>query len=206
MRCGPPPGVPNNSLADRYVVPLEEEFPFNCKGNEQLCDVVRDVAINREVMAAVANSRAQGLQGFLDSIRKLNIRNFLIIAIDRDLAEKLKADKVPYYFKENRAQGNHAVSAQKFGLIKEFVKVGCSILLSDTDVVFLQNPFGHLYRDSDIESMSDGWDNQTTHGYLDPLGDVSLGPDNPARYGHTLRISALNSGQFLLRNLKLPTS
>lgn len=140
--------------------------------------------MNREVMAAVANSYAPGLQGFLDAIKKLNIPNFIVIAIDKPLAENLKSQGVPYYFKENAAQGNHKaggnrqyisrirfpreekshtppisrsrtfvrpvcpfslsaqVSAQKFSLLKEFVGVGCSVLLTDTDVVYLQNPFG----------------------------------------------------------------
>ena len=30
----------------------------------------------------------------------------------------------------------------------------------------LQNPFDFLVRDSDLEGMSDGWDNQTAYGEL----------------------------------------
>lgn len=69
--------------------------------------VLRKVAVNREVMAAVANSYAPGLQGFLDAIKKLNIPNFMVIAIDKPLADNLQAQGVPYYFRENAAQGNH---------------------------------------------------------------------------------------------------
>lgn len=43
-------------------------------------------------------------------------------------------------------------------------KLGYSVLLSDVDIVTLRNPFNHLYRDSDIEAMSDGWDNATAYG------------------------------------------
>jgi hypothetical protein len=32
---------------------------------------------------------------------------------------------------------------------------------ADVDIVFLQNPFDHLARDSDVEGMSDGWDHGT---------------------------------------------
>lgn len=32
---------------------------------------------------------------------------------------------------------------------------------ADVDIIFLQNPFEHLQRDSDVEGMSDGWDNAT---------------------------------------------
>ena len=41
--------------------------------------------------------------------------------------------------------------------------MGCSVLLSDVDVLWAQNPFTlpSLYRDSDVEGMSDGWDERT---------------------------------------------
>lgn len=59
---------------------------------------------------------------------------------------------------------NHAVSGLKFRILHRFLQLGYSVLLSDVDIIFLQNPFEHLYRDSDIESMTDGWDNQTAYG------------------------------------------
>jgi len=77
---------------------------------------------------------------------------------------------------------------------RDFVEIGCSVLLSDTDVVYIQNPFSFLYGDSDIESMSDGWDNGTVNGFLDPVDDPALGLDSPARRKQTLRVAALNSG------------
>lgn len=42
--------------------------------------------------------------------------------------------------------------------------------------------------------MSDGWDHDSAHGWLDPLDDPTLGPTNPARIGFTMRLAALNSG------------
>ena len=38
------------------------------------------------------------------------------------------------------------------------------------DPCLRQNPFGAVYRDADLETMTDGWDNATAHGWLDPLG------------------------------------
>ena len=40
----------------------------------------------------------------------------------------------------------------------------CPPTVADVDVIFLQNPFDFLARDSDIEGMSDGWDNGTAYG------------------------------------------
>ena len=41
------------------------------------------------------------------------------------------------------------------------------VLLSDVDVLWLQNPFTlpSLYRDADVEGMTDGWDDVTAYGY-----------------------------------------
>lgn len=55
-------------------------------------------------------------------------------------------------------------------------------------------PLGALYRDADMESMSDGWDHDTAYGWLDPLDDPTMGAQNPARRGFTMRLAALNSG------------
>lgn len=44
--------------------------------------------------------------------------------------------------------------------------MGFAVLLSDVDIVTLQNPFQHLHRDCDVEGMSDGWDNATAYGGL----------------------------------------
>ena len=34
--------------------------------------------------------------------------------------------------------------------------MGVSVIMSDIDVVYLQNPFDHLHRDADIEGTTDG--------------------------------------------------
>ena len=59
--------------------------------------------------------------------------------------------------------------------MNEFVERGCSVLLTDTDVAYLRNPFPFLFRDSDVESMSDGWDAGSAFGFLETVDDASLG-------------------------------
>mmetsp|Transcript_10601 Transcript_10601/g.38968 ORF Transcript_10601/g.38968 Transcript_10601/m.38968 type:complete len:490 (+) Transcript_10601:269-1738(+) len=172
-------------------------WPINCKGSELLCELLTEVAINREVLVAVANSRAPGLHGFLENIHKVGISNFLVVTLDQQLTDTLAKEGIPHYFRPNSASGNHKVSAQKFGIIKEFVSVGCSVLLTDTDVVYLQNPFPYLYRDSDIESMSDGFDASSAHGFVEQLDDPTL---PLARFrARTTRLSALNSGLWYVK-------
>ena len=38
-----------------------------------------------------------------------------------------------------------------------FAGVQVSVLLTDVDVVLTRDPFPALYRDSDVEGMTDGW-------------------------------------------------
>ena len=42
--------------------------------------------------------------------------------------------------------------------------LGYSLLLSDVDILSLKNPFDHLYRDEDVEALSDGFDPPTAYG------------------------------------------
>lgn len=56
------------------------------------------------------------------------------------------------------AKGSHKISAQKFRIVREFLEVGCSVLMSDIDIVWLRNPFSFMWRDTDLEGATDGWD------------------------------------------------
>ena len=49
-------------------------------------------------------------------------------------------------------------------LPQEFLLLNVSVLLSDVDILTLKNPFEHLYRDEDVEALSDGFDKQTAYG------------------------------------------
>uniref|UniRef100_A0A0E0EDS5 Glycosyltransferase n=1 Tax=Oryza meridionalis TaxID=40149 RepID=A0A0E0EDS5_9ORYZ len=81
-------------------------------------------------------------------------------------------------------------------LDKILQQLGYSVLLSDIDIIFFQNPFDHLYRDADVESMSDGHDNRTAYGFNDVFDEPLM---RWARYAHTMRIWVYNSGFFFIR-------
>jgi hypothetical protein len=172
-------------------------WPVNCDGHEVLCELLRKTAIQKEVLVAVADSRAPGVYAFVDAIKKLPVPNFLVVTLDDVLHDQLAAMKVPRYRVKNEkgATGSHKVSALKFTIIKEFVGVGCSVLLTDTDVMYVQNPFPFLYRDHDVESMSDGWDGETAHGWMDQVDDPAMGAGGRRR-AKAFRVAALNSGMW----------
>lgn len=81
-------------------------------------------------------------------------------------------------------------------LISPILSLGYSVLLSDVDIVVVQNPFPHIYRDSDVEGMTDGFDEPTAYGAIDGIDDPQMGW---ARYAQFNKHFALNSGLFYLR-------
>eukprot|EP00899_Mesostigma_viride_P023436 jgi/Mesvir1/4277/Mv22236-RA.2 len=63
----------------------------------------------------------------------------------------------------------------------------------------MRDPFPYIHRDADVEGMTDGWDNGTSHGFLDDVDDPLAGEASAFRHGASLRISALNSGLWYVR-------
>lgn len=173
--------------------------------NPRLAKVLEEVAVQNELIVALANSNVKAmLEVWFTSIKKVGITNYLVVALDDPIEEFCKSNGVPVYRRDpdegvdtiGKTGGNHAVSGLKFRILREFLQLGYSVLLSDVDIVYLQNPFNYLYRDSDVESMTDGHNNMTAYGYNDVFDEPSMGW---ARYAHTMRIWVYNSGFFYIR-------
>ncbi|XP_028757592.1 arabinosyltransferase RRA3 [Neltuma alba] len=173
--------------------------------NPRLAKILEEVAIYKELIVALANSNVKEmLEVWFTNIKKVGIPNYLVVALDDTIEEFCKSNDVPVYRRDPdegidtiaRKGGNHAVSGLKFRILREFLQLGYSVLLSDVDIVYLQNPFDYLYRDSDVESMSDGHNNMTAYGFNDVFDEPAMGW---ARYAHTMRIWVYNSGFFYLR-------
>ncbi|CAN6289044.1 unnamed protein product [Urochloa humidicola] len=173
--------------------------------NPRLAKILEEVAVKKELIVALANSNVREmLEVWFTNIKRVSIPNFLVVALDDNIESFCKSKGVPVYRRDPdegidniaKTGGNHAVSGLKFRVLREFLQLGYSILLSDIDIIFLRNPFDHLYRDSDVESMSDGHNNMTAYGFNDVFDEPSMGW---ARYAHTMRIWVYNSGFFYIR-------
>ncbi|XP_030446993.1 arabinosyltransferase RRA3-like [Syzygium oleosum] len=171
----------------------------------RLAKLLDEVAIGKELIVALANSNVKEmLEVWFTSIKRVGIPNYLVVALDDEIENLCKLNDVPVYKRDpdqdidavGKSGGNHAVSGLKFRILREFLQLGYSVLLSDVDIVYLQNPFDYLYRDSDVESMSDGHSNYTAYGYNDVFDEPAMGW---ARYAHTMRIWVYNSGFFYMR-------
>lgn len=181
--------------------------------NPRLAKILKKVAVQRELIVALANANVKEmLEVWFTYIKRAGIPNYLVYALDEDIVKFCESHDVPVYKKDSddhvdgesgdviesvgRTGGNHAVSGLKFRILREFLQLGYSVLLSDVDIVYLQNPFDHLRRDSDVESMTDGHDNRTAYGYNHVFDESGMGW---ARYAHTMRIWVYNSGFFYIR-------
>uniref|UniRef100_F6I4W0 Nucleotide-diphospho-sugar transferase domain-containing protein n=1 Tax=Vitis vinifera TaxID=29760 RepID=F6I4W0_VITVI len=141
------------------------------------------------------------LEVWFANIKRVGIPNYLVVALDDDIGNFCKSNNVPVYKRDPdegidsvaRTGGNHAISGLKFRILGEFLQLGYIVLFSDIDIVYLQNPFDYLYRDSDVESMTDGHNNYTAYGCNDVFDEPAMGW---ARYAHAMRIWVYNSGFF----------
>jgi hypothetical protein len=178
------------------------------KINPELAAFLKKVAINNEVLVAVSNANYAWPGGMLElwmkSVKRAGVKNAMVVALDEDTKTNVEKFGFPAFRldmaipdSQKKSGSNHAVSALKFRILKPFLELGYSVLLSDVDIVTLDNPFKHLIRDSDVESLSDGWNEDTAYGYNDVADDPSMGW---ARYAHSMRIFVFNSGLFYLRN------
>ncbi|CAN6205925.1 unnamed protein product [Urochloa humidicola] len=173
--------------------------------NPRLAQMLEQVAVKKELIVALANSNVKEmLEMWFTNIKRVGISNYLVVALDDSIENFCKSNDVPVYRRDpddgvdniGKTGGNHAVSGLKFRVLREFLQLGYSVLLSDIDIIFFQNPFDYLYRDSDVESMSDGHNNMTAYGFNDVFDEPSMGW---ARYAHTMRIWVYNSGFFFIR-------
>ncbi|XP_057973257.1 arabinosyltransferase RRA3-like [Malania oleifera] len=173
--------------------------------NPRLAKILEEIAVQKELIVALANTNVKDmLEVWFTSIKKVGIPNYLVVALDDETLDLCKSNNVPVYKRDpdegvdsvGKTGGNHEVSGLKFRILREFLQLGYSVLLSDVDIVYLQNPFNYLYRDSDVESMTDGHNNMTAYGFNDVFDEPAMGW---ARYAHTMRIWVYNSGFFYIR-------
>lgn len=163
----------------RFIADPDGMYPVGCDELSELCQVVKKVAKNREILAAVSNKNIFYMLGlYIDGLKRTNITNYVIVALDKETADWCKERDVPYYHRELKSitgsTDNHATSGLKFRILNEFISTGTSVLLSDVDIVWMQDPFASgtggtnermIYRDADVEGMTDGWDDLSSYGW-----------------------------------------
>ena len=67
------------------------------------------------------------------------------------------------------------ISTLKYDLLQRILGWGYSVLVVDLDVVFLKDPFEHLYRDADVEGSTDGFTRNWAMGSLGSVHEPKMG-------------------------------
>ncbi|RMZ52714.1 hypothetical protein APUTEX25_000833 [Auxenochlorella protothecoides] len=179
--------------------------------------LVMQVSINNEVLVAVSNKNLAHEEGMLrfwiENVLRAGVKNAVVVALDNEthaFAEGLGMNALRMNLKAWREGGGWSkvpetqlggggrgeVGSTKFELLRRCLRLGYSVLLSDVDVLVLQDPFRNLTRDSDVESMTDGWTPNTAYGWNDVLEDNVMGW---GRYAHSIRVFVLNVGFIYIR-------
>ena len=188
-------------LDPRYVMRPAEQVT---KENPDLAELLPLHSNDkREIMLAFANAvmicknttvcwwgGGNILESFLEILERSNITNH-IIGVTDDETDHYLADrkakrgagafavnwwrprvKIPE--KQANTREANRVSSLKFSLLQAMLQMGYHVMISDMDLVYIKNPFDNIYRDADIESSSDGYD-QTAYGVMDSIHDATMG-------------------------------
>ncbi|KAI4389580.1 hypothetical protein MLD38_001793 [Melastoma candidum] len=176
--------------------------------NPRLSKMLEEVAVRREVLVVLSNKFAQEkLKLWVSHVKRVGIPNYLVIALDDETVAFCEQNDAHVYRRDTdqkidsigKSDYAKSISGLKFLVMREFLQLGYGVILSDVDVIHLQNPFNHLYRDCDIESMTDGHDNGTAYGQIEDFIDPDMGRSSII---HTTRLWVYNSGYFYLRPTK----
>jgi len=125
------------------------------------------------------------LHSWLDNLREVGVTNVVVGVLDDETERYLIANfpSVAYFrpaglVTPGAQEGSHPanrVSTLKYALVKQFLQMRYSVLVSDMDLLYLDNPFKHLHRDADIEGQTDGFTEQWSYGSLDGISDPTMG-------------------------------
>eukprot|EP00958_Prasinococcus_capsulatus_P006667 scaffold625_cov420-Prasinococcus_capsulatus_cf.AAC.20 len=83
------------------------------------------------------------------------------------------------------------VAKLKWHVVKSILASGVSVLVIEPDTVLIQDPFQFLYRDSDVEGATDGWDDTSAYGYDHVVDDPDMGW---SRFMHGTRVASQDPG------------
>ena len=165
--------------------------------NRKLKDTLSSVANARgEVMLAIANdvmmctnrktcwwNGGNIVETFLKASKRLQLKNVVVITLD-DATEAFCQShggatslrlELPVPTAQQGSRGANMISTLKYGLLRQALLMGFSILVVDLDLVFLRDPFEHLYRDADVEASTDGFTAGWAGGSIGSVHEPKMG-------------------------------
>ena len=135
-------------------------------------NILRNVAVDNTIIMISANCGYVNMaQNWIIHVKKLNITNFIVIAqdenvydvlstfvpghvvmLDRDHPSNVQVESDAFSF---ASQGFYEICKQRPHMIQSILDQGYKVLYSDTDLVWLKNPFEQLPDNVDYVGMTD---------------------------------------------------
>ena len=198
---GTPEATVEADVERRLAAPAAQQWT-ETPDNRRLHDALSRIANARgEVMVAIANdvmmctnrktcwwNGGNVLETFLKSVSRLRLTNVLVITLDDATesfcrgfafepawsANSLRLE-LPVPTAQQGSRGANMISTLKYGLLRQALLMGFSILVVDLDLVWLKDPFNHLHRDADVEASTDGFTAGWAGGQIGSVHEPKMG-------------------------------
>lgn len=192
-------GMAAASASSSVKQPGDTRYPMQAaadveRDNPEFAAALKKYSKDGEIMLALANgimickntsicwwNGGNILESFLEIIDHNKISNHLIGVMDDETERYLQGRpynsfrvNVPIPASQEKSHPANKVSTIKYTLLKQSLSMGINTLITDMDLVYMQNPFDHMHRDSDIEIQTDGFDDDS-YGVIGSVHDPSMG-------------------------------
>jgi WD40 repeat protein len=155
------------------------QTPSICSSNSELYRLIKSRAINNDIVVSFSNfSFTDFALNWIKSLQQLKITNYLMFALDqnsynffvqRNICSYL-IDKTDKLFTEESQNfgslGFIAICNVKPWLVHELLKAGFNVVWSDTDIVWLRDPFPVFYYNKSIDLQIQSDDDDICAGFF----------------------------------------
>jgi len=127
------------------------------------------------------------LETFLTALKRINLKNYVMLTLDDEteaFCQKFGGGsfavpslrmEMPVPTAQQGSRGANMISTLKYGLLKQTLLMGFSVMVVDLDIIFLKDPFLHLYRDADVEGSTDGFTAGWASGQISSVHEPKMG-------------------------------
>ena len=162
-------------------------------GINPLCSIARFQHV--VVTIALWPRQAALLQAFTFSVASLRLPTLISVAegdVDGATDVVRAAGGTPELVSVVRlpGRGTEGILIRKWALIRSLLELGVTVLYADVDVVLTSRPFELIANDSDVEAVSEAWDNEAARGFIHGSDDPSMGWSEPCRATTAIRLAA----------------
>lgn len=149
------------------------------------------------VVTAAAHAQVGMLRIFTQATAALRLPT-LVLAMDEDAfaaARTTTATALLVPAGGGRGRDEQTALHRKWAALAEILEAGAALLWADVDAVIAADPFPFIAADSDVEALSEGWEEPFLRGFVMGSDDPSMGW---SRYCESMRAAMLSPSLLYL--------